>query len=314
MFNKNTILALALLLVAINAQSLAFDLRGIQYSQGKDFWTVDIPCTGGSGKYAFDFDIPSTWKVEKNRLFIPSASVQQLGNRFAARCKVRDVAKGDILERSLVFRPFQQGSSINLEVSDHDYFYGLVGSSASESGSSIHGLDVLKRLGAIAKSSGSLNLNFPGAGAVNSIKSRSIGFGFGQVSGGSGSSSSSSSSSSPMSSSSASSSMSSSSSASSVSGSVSGSSSLSGVSIFNSLPTIQTLEKYIAAGAIVEIIQTIQLVVDSKIRCEAKTAYLSDFLGRIQAVIEVKKFTLNEMKAIVTQAIAQVQKLTAQIT
>jgi hypothetical protein len=73
------------------------------------------------------------------------------------------------------------------------------------------------------------------------------------------------------------------------------------------------LEKYIAAGAIVEIIQTIQLVVDSKIRCEAKTAYLSDFLGRIQAVIEVKKFTLNELKAIVIQAIAQVQKLTVMI-
>ena len=70
MFDKNTILALALLLVAINAQSLAFDLRGIQYAQGNDFWTVDIPCTGGSGKYAFDFDIPSTWKVENNRLFI----------------------------------------------------------------------------------------------------------------------------------------------------------------------------------------------------------------------------------------------------
>jgi hypothetical protein len=305
MFTKNTILALALLLVAINAQSLAFDLRGIQYAQGNDFWTVDIPCTGGSGKYTFDFDIPSTWKVENNRLFIPSSSVQQLGNRFAARCKVRDVAKGDILERSLVFKPFQQGSSISLEVSDHDYFYGLVGSSASESGSSIHGFDVLKRLGAMAQRAGSFNFNVAGAGAVNSIKGGSGEFGFGHVSGGSGSSSSSSSSSS---------SMSSSSSSASVSGSAPGSSSLSVVSIFNSLPTIQTLEKYIAAGAIVEIIQTIQLVVDSKIRCEAKTAYLSDFLGRIQAVIEVKKFTLNELKAIVIQAIAQVQKLTVMIT
>jgi hypothetical protein len=304
MFTKNTILALALLLVAINAQSLAFDLRGIQYSQGNDFWTVDIPCTGGSGKYTFDFDVPSTWKVKNNRLFIPSSSVQQLGNRFAARCKVRDVSKGDILERSLVFKPFQQGSSISLEVSDHDYFYGLVGSSASESGSSIHGLDVLKRLGAMAQSAGSFNFNAAGSSVANSIKAGPGGFGFGHVSGGSGSHSSSSSSSS---------SMSSSSSSGSVSGSVSGSSSLSVVSIFDSLPTIQTLEKYIAAGAIVEIIQTIQLVVDSKIRCEAKTAYLSDFLGRIQAVIEVKKFTLNELKAIVTQAIAQVQKLTVMI-
>lgn len=59
-----------------------------------------------------------------------------------------------------------------------------------------------------------------------------------------------------------------------------------------------------------EIIQTIQLVVDSKIKCDAKAAYLSDFLGRICAAIEVKKFALKELKAIVTAAVAQVQKLT----
>ena len=62
MFSKKTFIALALLLVAINAQSLAFDLRVIKYTQGNDFWSVDVPCTGGSGQYAFEYDLPSGWK------------------------------------------------------------------------------------------------------------------------------------------------------------------------------------------------------------------------------------------------------------
>ena len=41
---------------------------------------------------------------------------------------------------------------------------------------------------------------------------------------------------------------------------------------------------------------------------------MSDFLGRIYAAIEVKKFTLNELKAIVATALAKVKKLTVQIT
>ena len=40
---------------------------------------------------------------------------------------------------------------------------------------------------------------------------------------------------------------------------------------------------------------------------------MSDFLGRICAAIEVKKFALKELKVIVAAAVAQVQKLTIQI-
>lgn len=40
---------------------------------------------------------------------------------------------------------------------------------------------------------------------------------------------------------------------------------------------------------------------------------MSDFLGRISAAIEVKKYTLNQLKAVVTAAVIQVQKLTIQI-
>jgi len=63
------------------------------------------------------------------------------------------------------------------------------------------------------------------------------------------------------------------------------SSSSYGVSFYSGLPSISQLEKYISAGDIVEILQAIQLVVDSKIKCDAKASYLSDFLGRICAGI-----------------------------
>lgn len=53
MFTKNTLIVLAFLFVALNAQSLAFDLRSIKYTQANDFWTVDVPCIGGSGQYVF---------------------------------------------------------------------------------------------------------------------------------------------------------------------------------------------------------------------------------------------------------------------
>ena len=73
MVSKNTLIALALLFVAINAQSLVFDLRGIKYAQSKDFWDVEVPCKGGSGQYAFEYDLPQGWRFENNRIRIPSA-------------------------------------------------------------------------------------------------------------------------------------------------------------------------------------------------------------------------------------------------
>ena len=40
---------------------------------------------------------------------------------------------------------------------------------------------------------------------------------------------------------------------------------------------------------------------------------MSDFLGRISAAIEVKNYTLIQLKSVVSAAIVQVQKLTVQI-
>jgi len=85
-------------------------------------------------------------------------------------------------------------------------------------------------------------------------------------------------------------------------------------SIFSSLPSSGELDRYISGGDIVEIIQVIQLVVDSNLDCDAKSAYLSDFLGRISAGIEIKTFALTELKEIVRIAIEQISRLTIQIT
>lgn len=193
-------------------------------------------------------------------------------------------------------------------------------SAYSQDTSSIHGIDVLNRLGSLVKNTGlfgfgvgvDVNSGSSGKWGSDNSNSGSMGYsgsgqyssGFGGYSGNSGSGYSSSYSS--QSSSGSKSSSSSSSYSESSSYSSSGSS-------YSSLPSISKLEKYIYDGDIVEIIQTIQLVVDSKVKCEAKVAYLNDFLGRICAAIEVKKYALNELKAIVAAAVTQVQKLTAQI-
>jgi len=336
MFTKNTLIALSIILVALNAHNLAFDLRAIKYSQGSDYWTVDVPCTGGSGQYTFEYDLPTGWKFESNRIKIPASNTQQVNNQYVVRCRVKDSSKGDILERSLCFKPFSQGTSYSLEVTDHDYFYGNAGlSTYSQETTSIHGIDVLSRLGALVKNTGVFGFDvstvnsgaaYYGAGSAGSGygvgAGATVNAGYGAGSGYSGQYSSSTGSSSgygsgyssSYSSSSSSSSSSSGSSSSYGSGSSSSSGSGSSTSLYTSLPSISQLEKYIYGGDIVEIIQTIQLVVDSKVKCEAKAAYLSDFLGRICAAIEVKKYALNQLKVIVSAAVTQVQKLTVQIT
>lgn len=118
MQNKKTILFIALILAVISAQQIAFDLKSVKYSQASDFWTVEVPCIGGSGQYSYEFDLPTGWKSEGNLIKIPSASTTQVNNQYTVRCRVKDSVKGDLLERSLVFKPFSQGNSYSLEITD----------------------------------------------------------------------------------------------------------------------------------------------------------------------------------------------------
>ena len=51
--------------------------------------------------------------------------------------------------------------------------------------------------------------------------------------------------------------------------------------------------------------KTIQLVIASEdLNCEQKIAYLSDFLGRINSAIKMKRFTLAQLKIIIESAAA----------
>ena len=61
--NKKLILVLILAVVMATANDLAFNLGNTKYTKGNDYWTVDVPCTGGSGKYQYSCDLPSGWKL-----------------------------------------------------------------------------------------------------------------------------------------------------------------------------------------------------------------------------------------------------------
>ena len=153
-------------------------------------------------------------------------------------------------------------------VSDRDYFFGSTTASAGTKGS-ITGLDVLKRLSDLTN---------------NKFKT-TFGNSFG------------------------------SSFESSVSGgSYSGSSSSSGYTVTTStggsvthgfLSWVQ-VDELIKNGDISEILQLIQKVVSSQVNCDTKTAYLSDLLGRVLSAIEIKTESINQIKTLITGALAQI--------
>lgn len=51
--NKKLILVLVAIIAVAQAGDLAFNLANTRYVKGSDFWTVDVPCQGGSGKYQY---------------------------------------------------------------------------------------------------------------------------------------------------------------------------------------------------------------------------------------------------------------------
>lgn len=62
-------------------------------------------------------------------------------------------------------------------------------------------------------------------------------------------------------------------------------------------------------GNSVEILQLIQKVVSSSIKCEAKVAYLTDLLGRICAGIEIKKENINSLTVLIQNITEAIRKL-----
>lgn len=164
---------MAIIMIAMSQTpaELAFSLGNTRYTKASDFWTVDVPCTGGSGQYQYACELPTGWKLENNLFKIPSSCSTNYNYEYVARCRVKDLGLGKILERALAFKSTTNGYVIT----DKDYFHGLL--SYTSSLSSITGLDVLNRLNTLTSSInsqiGSLSSNF---GSLASLAGYSTGF------------------------------------------------------------------------------------------------------------------------------------------
>lgn len=171
--NQKIVLFMAIAMIAMSQTTgeLAFNLGGTRYTKASDFWTVDVPCTGGSGQYQYACELPTGWRLENNLFKIPSSCSTNYNFEYMARCRVKDIVVGRILERALVFKCTTTGYMIT----DKDYFHGLL--SYSSSMSSITGLDVLKRLNTLTSSItstvGSLSTSF---GSLSTLTGYSAGY------------------------------------------------------------------------------------------------------------------------------------------
>jgi hypothetical protein len=153
--NKKLILVLVLVLAVANSTSLSFDLQSIKYTKAADFWTVNVPTTGGSGNFSYACELPVGWRIENNCFRIPASHAASFNQEFVPRCRVRDNIHGNVLERALSFKCTNAG----FVVADFDYLYGHSSFSVGSLGA-ISGLDILKRLSNLG---GSLAGGFTGS-------------------------------------------------------------------------------------------------------------------------------------------------------
>lgn len=170
--SKKLILLLAITMIAMSQTDLlAFNLANTRYTKASDFWTVEVPCQGGSGQYQYSCDVPSGWALQNNLFRIPASHAVNYNFEYVARCRVRDLSLGRILERALAFKC----TSTGFVITDKDYFYGLT--SYTSSLTSISGIDVLNRLtsltGSITSSLGSLSTSF---GSLSTLSGFSSGY------------------------------------------------------------------------------------------------------------------------------------------
>jgi len=149
--NKKLILVLLLALALAQATDVTFNLANTRYTKASDYWTVDVPCQGGSGQYQYSCELPTGWRIESNLFKIPSSCSTNYNFEYVSRCRVKDIVLGQILERALAFKC----TSTGYVITDKDYFYGLT--SYTSGLGTISGIDVLSRLTSLA---GSINTSF----------------------------------------------------------------------------------------------------------------------------------------------------------
>ncbi len=51
--NKKIILLLVITIALAQAGDITFNIANTRYTKASDFWTVDVPCQGGSGQYQY---------------------------------------------------------------------------------------------------------------------------------------------------------------------------------------------------------------------------------------------------------------------
>ncbi len=145
--NKKLIFILVLALALTNAADLSFSLTNTRYTKASDFWTVEVPCSGGSGNYQYSCDLPTGWSIQNNLFKIPSSCATNYNFEYVSRCRIIDINLGQILERALCFKVTTGGYVIT----DQDYFYGQTSYSSGSIGT-ISGADILKRLSTLTGS------------------------------------------------------------------------------------------------------------------------------------------------------------------
>lgn len=145
--NKKLILIFVVIIALANASGLGFNLGQVRYTKASDFWTVDVPISGGSGNYQYNCELPTGWLVSNNQFKIPSSCSTNYNFEYVSRCRVLDLQIGNFIERALSFKCTTTGYIIT----DNDYFYGLTSYSSGSIGT-VTGLDALKRLSTLASS------------------------------------------------------------------------------------------------------------------------------------------------------------------
>lgn len=118
-----SIVLLAILLVAATCGgrgNLWFDYGRTRVNRSGDWNVVTIPCSGGSGSYAYSFDsVPLGWRVYGNQLYVP----RSVSNKYyAVRVGVNDNIYGNTLRRAVVFNLGNTGVS---DIFDTDYDYSI---------------------------------------------------------------------------------------------------------------------------------------------------------------------------------------------
>lgn len=144
--NKKLILILVAIIALASASDLALSLSNTKYTKAYDYWTVDVPVTGGSGNYKYDCQVPNGWSMSNNQFKVPSLASFNYNYEYVCRCKISDLQLNTFIERAIIFKPGFAGYTM----AENGYYYGQT--SYSSGLGSITGIDVLNKLTNLASS------------------------------------------------------------------------------------------------------------------------------------------------------------------